>query len=83
MISAIIIEIFDEAELLKIMEAAISLEVKVIRKFRIFLVFLEGLQWIKLRLYSRYRIQTILNFLFKKLHIVICELKQRRISKDK
>jgi hypothetical protein len=43
MISAIIIEIFDEAELLKIMEAAISLEVKAIRKFRIFLVFLEGL----------------------------------------
>ncbi len=43
MISAIIIEVFDEAELLKIMETSIGLEIKAIRKFRIFLVFLEGL----------------------------------------
>jgi hypothetical protein len=61
MISAIIIEMFDQEELLKIMKLAITQGSSFVRKIRIFLVFLEGCQWVKMRQVSRYNINLILS----------------------
>lgn len=64
MISAITIELFDEKELLDIINLAICLNTSFIRKVRVYIVFLRGFEWVKMRLISRYNINCIISYLY-------------------
>jgi hypothetical protein len=53
------------------MKIAINLETRLITKIRIYIVFLEGFYWVKMRLISRYNINHILSELSSSLSALI------------